>query len=315
MRPPANCLLSTRGVAPERRPAAIRELNRKNLVLHLEPLAGRPLAAEVAVHGGPALRVMSAAFAGLAHGAPAERRAADPSDDLFLGITVAGESRARQRGREIALGGGDAVLLARGEDGFTVCHPGEVGFLGLRIPRAALAPLVPRLDDAVAVRLAAQAPGLRLLRAYLAELVAGELLAAPEAGRLAARHVHDLVALALGAAREAAATAVRAARLRAIQADLLARLTEPGLSPTAVAARHGITARYLHKLFAPTGTTFAAFLLAARLDHARRLLGDPLHAHRSIAAIAYAAGFADLSHFNRSFRRRFATTPRACRAT
>ena len=35
---------------------------------------------------------------------------------------------------------------------------------------------------------------------------------------------------------------------------------------------------------------------------------------RPIGAIAFDAGFADLSHFNRSFRRRFGGTPSEVRA-
>jgi AraC-like DNA-binding protein len=44
----------------------------------------------------------------------------------------------------------------------------------------------------------------------------------------------------------------------------------------------------------------------ARLDHAMRLLTTPTLAHHNIAAVAYAAGFGDLSYFNRTFRRRYA---------
>jgi AraC-like DNA-binding protein len=43
-------------------------------------------------------------------------------------------------------------------------------------------------------------------------------------------------------------------------------------------------------------------------------LSDPLQMGRSISAIAYAAGFGDLSYFNRAFRRRFGATPSDIRA-
>jgi AraC-like DNA-binding protein len=38
------------------------------------------------------------------------------------------------------------------------------------------------------------------------------------------------------------------------------------------------------------------------------MLGDPAHARWSITAIAFAAGFRDLSSFNRSFRRRYSAS-------
>ncbi len=70
-----------------------------------------------------------------------------------------------------------------------------------------------------------------------------------------------------------------------------------------------MTPRYIHMLFDGEGTTFSQHVLIARLACAHRLLVDPRHAHQSIAAIAYASGFGDLSHFNHAFRRRYGATP------
>jgi AraC-like DNA-binding protein len=39
------------------------------------------------------------------------------------------------------------------------------------------------------------------------------------------------------------------------------------------------------------------------------MLTTPSHAGWTISAIALASGFGDLSHFNRSFRRRYGATP------
>jgi AraC-like DNA-binding protein len=55
--------------------------------------------------------------------------------------------------------------------------------------------------------------------------------------------------------------------------------------------------------------TFAEFVLEQRLLYAHRLLGNPGGREQKIAMIAYAAGFGDLSYFNRAFRRRFGMTP------
>ena len=55
--------------------------------------------------------------------------------------------------------------------------------------------------------------------------------------------------------------------------------------------------------------TFSQFVRGQRLACACRMLGDPLHTHWSITAIAFEAGFNDLSYFDRSFRRRYAASP------
>ena len=62
-------------------------------------------------------------------------------------------------------------------------------------------------------------------------------------------------------------------------------------------------------LFEKTGTTFTDFALERRLDAAHCMLTSPRYVTWSITAIALEAGFGDLSHFNRSFKRRYLMTP------
>jgi AraC-like DNA-binding protein len=102
---------------------------------------------------------------------------------------------------------------------------------------------------------------------------------------------------------------MRAARLGAIKADIGEHLACRELTAGAVAGRHGITPRYVQRLFGQEGTTFSEFVLAQRLTQARRMLSDGLYAGWSITAIAFEAGFGDLSYFDRSFRRRYAASP------
>jgi AraC-like DNA-binding protein len=78
--------------------------------------------------------------------------------------------------------------------------------------------------------------------------------------------------------------------------------------------RHKLTRRYIQRLFESEGVTFSQFVLGARLARAHRTLGDPRHAGSTISAVAFAAGFGDLSHFNHAFRRRYGATPTEVRA-
>src|SRR3546814_20210977 len=104
---------------------------------------------------------------------------------------------------------------------------------------------------------------------------------------------------------------VKAARLRAIKADIAVHLCDPRLDIAGVAARMGISPRYVRRLFQEETGSFSAYVLDERLDRAHRLLLHPGLVPRTIAAIAYACGFGDLSYFNRTFRRRFGTIGRA----
>jgi AraC-like DNA-binding protein len=54
---------------------------------------------------------------------------------------------------------------------------------------------------------------------------------------------------------------------------------------------------------------FTAYALDLRIERAYKMLTDMRYASWPISAIAYEAGFGDLSHFNRSFRRRFSAPP------
>jgi AraC-like DNA-binding protein len=100
-----------------------------------------------------------------------------------------------------------------------------------------------------------------------------------------------------------------AARLLAIKSDIMRCAHDPDLSAVTIAARHGISARYVRKLFETEEQTFSAFVLAQRLAGVQRMLTSPDFADRSISAIAFACGFGDLSYFNRTFRRHFGATP------
>jgi AraC-like DNA-binding protein len=59
------------------------------------------------------------------------------------------------------------------------------------------------------------------------------------------------------------------------------------------------------------GCTLTEFVNRVRLDHVRRLL---LGGSEPVSAIAYAAGFNHLSHFNRLYRRTYGLTPSKDRA-
>jgi AraC-like DNA-binding protein len=107
---------------------------------------------------------------------------------------------------------------------------------------------------------------------------------------------------------------VRAARLAAIFRTISDQLANRNLSAATVAAKLGITPRYVHVLLEQSGQTFSQYVVQKRLEKAGKLLADDEGQDRKIADIALEVGFADLSHFNRAFRRHFGDTPSGVRA-
>jgi AraC-like DNA-binding protein len=300
---------STRDVPVHQRADAIFALRERN-ILPIEPLPDRVADARITRWPLPGAGILAGSFSGvIQEGSP---KAQGVSDELFFGINVAGSSTAFQCEREATFGDGGAVLLSCAERSFRIPRPTAVEFVGLRVPRKRLAPLVAGIDDKVMQVAPGTTYALQLLNGYLRAMLKEEVLSSPEISRLVVTHLFDLIALSLGATRDGAAAAqagVRAARLQAIKSDIAARLFDCSLTIAAIAARHGVTPRYVHKLFESEGTTFTQFVLRQRLDHAYRMLRDHRFAMRSISSIAYDVGFGDLSYFNRAFRQQYNATP------
>jgi AraC-like DNA-binding protein len=101
----------------------------------------------------------------------------------------------------------------------------------------------------------------------------------------------------------------REGRLAAIKAHITEHLRQRSLSVAVVAARQGVTPRYVQMLFEAEGTTFSQYVVGERLALAHRLLVDRRTSVWTIRAIAIDAGFADISYFNRAFRRHYGASP------
>ena len=259
----------------------------------------------------PDLGLLSGAVQGLRH-EHARRDSGDGDDDFSFHMNLSGLSFVSGARGEMTLRDGDAMLLNYSVSR-TISRPGLVDHRVVRLPRAALSPLVRNIDDAVLCRIPRGTGMLSLLRNYVDAVFDDPALAMPEMRQLIIAQLCDLIAVTLGATRDATAVAegrgIRAARLRAIKNDIEAHLTYSDLSPGVVARRQGVSDSYIRKLFEGEGTSFSQFVLGCRLMRAQRMLTDRRWADRSIAWIAFETGFGDLSYFNRTFKRFYGNTP------
>ena len=257
------------------------------------------------------LGLLSGAVQGLRH-EHARRDSGDGDDDFSFHMNLSGLSFVSGARGEMTLGDGDAMLLNYSVSR-TISRPGLVVHRVVRLPRAALSPLVRNIDDAVLCRIPRGTGMLSLLKNYVDAVFDDPALALPEMRQLIIAQLCDLIAVTLGATRDATAVAggrgIRAARLRAIKSDIEAHLTYSDLSPGVVARRQEVSDSYIRKLFEGEGTSFSQFVLGRRLVRAQRMLTDRRWADRSIAWIAFETGFGDLSYFNRTFKRFYGNTP------
>jgi AraC-like DNA-binding protein len=244
--------------------------------------------------------------------------AADCKDHLALVINTTGvRCSIRQRGQDLVLDPGAVTLYAYGIPGEFVDMP-SAPFHHIGFDPRMLSGRVKNLDDLVAQTVHGNVEALRLLRIYSGLLTdRNQGLNVPLADVVAA-HIIDLVALMLGTGRDSAVHAqehgLRAARLAAVLHHVATEYSDARLSAATVAARLGVTPRYVHLLLDESGNNFSQHLMERRLTAALDLLADPKKLHLKISDIAYAVGFTDVSHFNRSFRARYGLTPSDVRA-
>lgn len=238
-------------------------------------------------------------------------------DDIIFTIMNKGACGATQFGRDVAVGVDAAFAAMSSEVGQMAVSP-QSAYVVLRVPRPALAPMVPDIGAACVRPLNKGSEPLRLLRHHLTALHDAATVWSADLQRLFVGHTYDLVAAVLGTTREAAEVVngrgLQAARLRAIKDDIVADLHRPDLTVAVIAMRQGITPRHVQRLFDMEGTTFSQFLREQRLAWAHRMLASPHFLDRSITTIAYDAGFGDLSHFNHAFRQLYGKKPSDVRA-
>jgi AraC-like DNA-binding protein len=282
-----------------------------------KPIPDLACGIDFALHKFPDLGLLSGTVQGVRH-EHARRDSGDGDDDFSFHMNLSGLSHVTSRRGDTTLRGGDAMLLSYSASR-TISRPDVVDHRVIRLPRALLVLQVRNIDDAVLCPIPHGTGMLNLLRSYVDAVFNDPALAIPTMRQLITAQLCDLVAVTLGATRDATTVAqgrgIRAARLRAIKGDIEAHLATGNLSPGAVAKRQQISDSYIRKLFESEGTSFSQFVLDRRLERARRMLTNPALTSRSIASIAFDAGFGDLSYFNRAFKRCYGATPSEVRDT
>ncbi|HEV2650940.1 MAG TPA: AraC family transcriptional regulator [Rhizomicrobium sp.] len=237
---------------------------------------------------------------------------AQENDDLFFIVNLTATLSVRLRSNDIALAHGDACLLSCA-DPWIYVQPKAGRVLAIRVARAALALLLPDLEDKIGQVIPRGGIQLRMLLDYLSSI--DRAYAFPDRNMRATltEHIQDLMALTLGAVGDnrhaAAERGLKAAHVRAMKDDLLRSFSRKDLSLSEIAAKHGMSRRSLQRIFELEGSTFQSHLLTLRLEATRDQLRNPRAANQTIAEIASACGFGDISHFNHSFRKRFGASP------
>ncbi|MGA6159671.1 helix-turn-helix domain-containing protein [Stenotrophomonas sp. NPDC087984] len=298
---------STREPAPGDRLAAWqRALSRTFVDVEVAVEHGRPWTGELAAERLGALQIATEEFGPGTILRGAGTVAADPRTHILVRRQLEGTALLLQDGRTAELHPGD-LAFHDARRPFRIVLPERQRARILMVPRA-----LPRLEErqlrALTATVVDDADGgvAGLLLPLLDGLVDEVTRATATRREQLARTVVEILATV---ALEQAGGQPESALWERITASVRTRLGESGLAPQDIADQHGISLRYLHRLFQRQGTTVGAWVRTRRLEAAREELARPGAAHRSIAAVAARWGFTSPSHFSRAFRETYGMSP------
>lgn len=241
-----------------------------------------------------------------------ERHAAHSNDnEIFVCRQVAGTLALEQDGHDAVLEPGDVALL---DPRLPYAGKFSAGsrLLVVKVPRRDLKARIGCVRRAVLHPIRPSGGEGALASAFLGMLPTYAAGLAPAAAEVVKANALDLVALALANSideQHGTGSPAQMLVLMNVRAAIEARLADPSLDASTVAAAAGVSVRYANAVLAREGTSIRRLILARRLARCRKALADASQAGRSVSEIAYAWGFSDMTHFGRSFKCAYGVTP------
>jgi AraC-like DNA-binding protein len=246
---------------------------------------------------------------------PALIRRSDP--ELYhLSLTLSGRQSISHCRRDTLVGAGDLLLYDTFHPVDAWAFPDEGGAVEgiiINVPRAAFPLPAAKVDRLFSVPLPSDTGMGAVLSQFLTHMVAEASSWRPQdTVRLGAVTV-DLVTAFLAHHADVDDAVAPESRKQALVVSIHSfierNLGDAQLSPTAVAAAHHISVRYLHRLFQPQGTTVNAWIRQRRLEGCRRDLADPQLSDKPIGFVTARWGFVHASDFTRAFRTAYGMPP------
>ncbi|MFJ6378720.1 helix-turn-helix domain-containing protein [Kitasatospora sp. NPDC092039] len=242
-------------------------------------------------------------------------RQSDP-EVYLLNYFLHAEGALSEAGGEAAIRPGDLMVMdsSRPYSGVVRTVPGDWSHLTVQFPRR----LLPLPEKTVRSLLSVPISGHRgmggVFSRWLTDINARAGEFTPADLPTLASVTLDLLASVLARcleADEALSPEARRSALRArINAFVEQHLSDPAMTPRAIADAHHISLRHLQQLLAEDGTPPAAWIRHRRLERCRLDLANPRLNARPIQAIAERWGFTNPTHFSRLFRATYGIPPR-----
>ncbi|MFE9492607.1 MULTISPECIES: helix-turn-helix domain-containing protein [unclassified Streptomyces] len=247
------------------------------------------------------------------------RRDGSGPETYMLGLIQRVPMQVAQQRESVAVDAGELVL-------FNMSHPLKATFPDfgpravvtiLRLPRASFPLPSDQTDRLLARPLSTRSATGSLLRHFMGSTL-GQAADQPTAenqrlGPIAVDLAAAFLAGHLDAGNLLPAETRRRALVARIDAFIEANLSDPGLTPTAIASQHHISVRALHQLFSNEAESVMATVRRRRLERCREALAAPVLRQQPIGVLAAQWGFTSPAEFSRVFKRAYGATPRQFR--
>ncbi|AON56809.1 hypothetical protein Hsc_4554 [Herbaspirillum seropedicae] len=239
------------------------------------------------------------------------------SESLIFNFVLGGSCEARQDGRQ-------TLLKDRGGAFCNAARPYALNFhepvqiLVLQLPYDALGKAVRGLDCLAAQDFSTGSEIFPLVLNYIGHLATRtHQLDGVPASRIR-QNLVDLVSAMMTESLQRGPMELsecKTAALVRVRSYIESNISNPELNPSLVSGALHLSVRYINQLLEKEGTSLSRLIWRRRLELVAEDLIDPRVSALSISTIAFNRGFNDLAHFSKSFRQRYAKTPRDYRAT
>lgn len=245
--------------------------------------------------------------------------AREDTDYFLVTMPQTGDVYFQQNGRRIECQPGD-FLIEYSAEPYIFGHNSKAFMTAFRVPSNILRSRVNSPEDYCAVRFSRSEPGVALFLEFFQSIYqqmgnfggAFDNLTYDPNTKLSSQLV-DLLALAIDSRWQASSSvesSTQQAHLHRIFRYINKNLNNPNITVEEIAAKNGLSVRYLHQLFEQTGNTVAAWIRNRRLDECHQELSDTSKPKPKISELAYKWGFSDQASFSRCFKAKYSMTPR-----
>jgi len=235
-----------------------------------------------------------------------------PTDEFYkLVLQLRGKATIRLHDRQFVLQAGDWSLYDP-QVPYSITNLERCSMLVTQVPRARLSDFkVPNLHTSEAH--STNRAGLHAVFGSFMRSLAGQLPELPDAvGTAVSESIFGLLGSTLAAHQvrdnESQTQPAAVLKLR-VKQYVQTHLADSDLSIQRIADALRCSKRYLHRIFENEPCSLERHIWLSRLAHCETILKDSTTSNRSIAEIAYGAGFTSNAHFCRLFKEHYGVTP------